>query len=101
MKLTIDSTEPLDRVLPVVGALYGVQVRVAAGDPGATHVASVAGARRARRANGAARRRRSGRDGGAPTTADVRAWARDSGYQVNSRGRVPASVVQAYRDAHR
>ena len=30
MQLTIDSTEPLERVLPVVAALYGVELSVAA-----------------------------------------------------------------------
>lgn len=29
MQLTLDSDEPLERVLEVVGALYGVQVQVA------------------------------------------------------------------------
>lgn len=32
--------------------------------------------------------------------ADVRAWARDQGMKVSDRGRVPANVVEAYREAH-
>ena len=32
--------------------------------------------------------------------AEVRAWARAQGMQVNDRGRVPASVLEAYREAH-
>ncbi|WP_199425074.1 hypothetical protein [Actinotalea solisilvae] len=32
MQLTIDSTEPLDQVLAVVGALYGVRLEVAGTD---------------------------------------------------------------------
>jgi hypothetical protein len=30
----------------------------------------------------------------------IRAWAKDNGYQVSERGRVPASVVDAYEAAH-
>lgn len=30
----------------------------------------------------------------------MRAWARSNGYEVSDRGRVPATVVQAYRAAH-
>jgi hypothetical protein len=30
----------------------------------------------------------------------IREWARRNGHQVSDRGRIPASVVQAYEDAH-
>ena len=30
----------------------------------------------------------------------IRAWAKDNGYDVSERGRVPASVVDAYEAAH-
>lgn len=30
----------------------------------------------------------------------IRAWAKDNGYQVSERGRVPANVLEAYDDAH-
>lgn len=30
----------------------------------------------------------------------VRAWAKSNGYQVSERGRVPASVLEAYEAAH-
>ena len=32
--------------------------------------------------------------------AAVRAWARDNGFEVSSRGRIPRSVAEAYRAAH-
>jgi hypothetical protein len=32
--------------------------------------------------------------------AEVRAWARKNGYQVNDRGRIPFSVMDAYTKAH-
>ena len=37
---------------------------------------------------------------GEPNAADVRAWARENGYDVSTRGRVPADVLQAYAAAH-
>ncbi|KIH99678.1 hypothetical protein LP52_05375 [Streptomonospora alba] len=33
-------------------------------------------------------------------TADIRAWARQQGKQVNDRGRIPASIVAEYEAAH-
>ena len=42
------------------------------------------------------RRRRSGQTDYAP----IRAWAKSNGYQVSERGRVPASVIEAYDAAH-
>lgn len=45
---------------------------------------------------GARKRRRSGQQ---DYTA-IRAWAKDNGFQVSERGRVPANVLEAYDDAH-
>ncbi len=36
---------------------------------------------------------------GASSNADVRSWARQNGFTVSDRGRLPASVVTAYRNA--
>jgi hypothetical protein len=33
-------------------------------------------------------------------TAKIRAWAKEEGYDVNDRGRVPASIREAYEKAH-
>lgn len=30
----------------------------------------------------------------------IRAWAKDNGYDVSERGRIPASVTEAYEAAH-
>lgn len=43
-------------------------------------------------------RRRSG--GGDNRTAQIREWARANGHKVNERGRIPATVVEAYEKAH-
>jgi hypothetical protein len=53
----------------------------------------------ARRAAG---RRRGGRAAAAngPSPADIRAWARDNGFDVPDRGRVSTEVRDAYNAAH-
>jgi len=33
-------------------------------------------------------------------TAEIRAWARDQGMEVNERGRIPSKVIEAYEAAH-
>ena len=50
----------------------------------------------------AASRRRSGRGSGGsgPSPADIRAWARDNGFDVPDRGRVSSEVREAYAAAH-
>jgi hypothetical protein len=49
---------------------------------------------------GAARRASRGRGAGsAIDTAKVREWARESGYDIKDRGRVPADLVAKYRAA--
>jgi hypothetical protein len=48
----------------------------------------------------AAGRRRAGRAGNGPSPADIRAWARDNGFDVPDRGRVSTEVREAYLSAH-
>lgn len=31
-----------------------------------------------------------------PTTAEIRAWARDNGFEVGTRGSLPKAVVEAF-----
>jgi hypothetical protein len=47
-------------------------------------------------AGGARKRRRSGQQ----DYSAVREWAKKNGHQVSERGRVPASVLEAYEAAH-
>lgn len=59
----------------------------------------IAGARRASASTGragSARRRSSS----SSDTAAIRAWANENGHAVSERGRIPATVVEAYRAAH-
>lgn len=56
-----------------------------------------------RRAGGTRGARGAARGGrgtaGGPDTAKIRAWAKENGYDVNDRGRVPASIREAYEKA--
>ncbi len=38
--------------------------------------------------------------GSGQDTAQIRAWAKENGYEVNDRGRVPASIREAYEKAN-
>jgi hypothetical protein len=58
-------------------------------------------ARRAGKGDKSGRRRHSDRDG-RPSRGEataIRTWARENGYQVSDRGRIPKTVVEAYRAA--
>jgi hypothetical protein len=115
VKLTIDSTEALEDTLRVVGALSNVTLEVSAGAGDGSRSAqaptSTSSSSRPARASGARARRRPGRKArnaqtrattkasGQLSTAAVRSWARENGYTVADRGRVPAEVVAAYRNA--
>jgi hypothetical protein len=57
----------------------------------------------ARRVGGRAAGSRGGRGrrrGADNRTAEIREWARANGHKVNERGRIPATVVEAYDKAH-
>jgi hypothetical protein len=57
----------------------------------------------ARKAGGGAaggRRRRSRAASSRERSADIRAWAKARGINVNERGRIPATVVEEYERAH-
>jgi hypothetical protein len=52
-----------------------------------------------RKVGGTRRRRRGGSPSAEVDPKAVRAWAAAKGYEVSNRGRIPASVVEAYRAA--
>lgn len=61
----------------------------------------VAHARKAGTAtSGGGRRRRERPASNREQSASIRSWAKDRGIQVNERGRIPASVVKEYEQAH-
>ncbi len=57
---------------------------------------SVSSGRATAASSGARKRRRTGQH----DYSGVREWAKQNGYQVSERGRVPASVMEAYEAAH-
>ncbi|MGN6599632.1 MAG: histone-like nucleoid-structuring protein Lsr2 [Actinomycetes bacterium] len=66
----------------------------------------VGSARRVGGRSSSGRRRGAGRRAGrqeapaAGSTSDIRAWARENGYDVSERGRISAEVREAYEAAH-
>ncbi len=62
------------------------------------HARRVSGRSTARRSSGA---KKNGAAAAArPDLSEVRAWAREAGYEVSDRGRVSSQILQAYQDAH-
>ena len=57
--------------------------------------------RPAPRSGAAPRRSRAGRGRGDDRVGQIREWARNNGHQVSERGRLSASLVEAYEAAHR
>jgi hypothetical protein len=129
LKLTLDSSEPLEDAMRVLGALYGVTLVVSPDDqdgtrsarktatkPGKKSASKPAGSKgTVNRAPSAARQARpvvpstktaaarskqktARRSVNASSNAEVRSWARQNGFTVSDRGRLPASVVTAYRN---
>jgi len=129
LKLTVDSNEPLDHAMRVVGALYGVTLAVASEDEDAiksySNGADKPATQKPRKATNRKRtakkkppaakatqpvasaadtdaqpeRTTAPRPVGSPSNVEVRAWARENGFTVSDRGRVPASIVTAFRNA--
>jgi Lsr2 len=54
----------------------------------------------ARRQSILGRRRRPRAASSRERSADIRAWAKAHGIQVNERGRIPGHVVEQYEEAH-
>jgi hypothetical protein len=114
VRLTLDSSEPLEDAIRVLGALYGVTLIVSNGQPEAsepTHQPTSrpkradstkprAGAGSAGTQAGKSPERTAPRPAGPPSNAEVRSWARQAGLTVSDRGRVPASVMTSYRSAN-
>jgi Lsr2 len=110
MQLTIDSTEPLDHVLRVVESLYGVQLSATTkpptGKPARPRGAGSA-TPRPRRSGPAqntpkpstASRRSATRSAAKTDPAIIRNWARANGHSIRDRGRVPATILAAYKSS--
>ena len=114
MKITIDSSEPLESAIRVLGAMYDVTLTVATdasspvpkprstGKSASSRTRRRGGVAKAAAAAVSSRRppRASTATANAVSASELRSWARANGYDVSSHGRVPAAVATAYRDAH-
>jgi Lsr2 len=49
---------------------------------------------------GGGRRRRSRTGPGRERSGEIRAWAKQRGYKVSERGRIPATIIQEYEASH-
>jgi hypothetical protein len=65
-----------------------IREELARASTGAAHQAEAPTRRRARQAPGR------------PRSADIRAWARQNGYKVTARGKIPATIVEEYEAAN-
>jgi hypothetical protein len=103
VKLTLDSSEPLEDAMRVVGALYGVTLVLTTEEADVGAPAEKAQTPAARKRTPASRRtareRKPARQR-STSNAEVRSWARQKGLTVSDRGRIPASVMTAYQDSH-
>ena len=95
----------------VTFALDGTTYEIDLSDKNATEMRDVLGkyvsaarkvSSRGTRASGAGRSRATGGGGrmDREQAGAIRDWARKNGHQVSDRGRIPASVVEAYEGAH-
>jgi hypothetical protein len=124
LKLTLDSSEPLEHAMRVVGALYGVTLSLSSDGQEATKPAKKNSGKPANAKKRTARKKTSATrkalpvaaaadaeptqeeqavalgSAGSPSNADLRTWARHNGFTLSDRGRVPAAIVTAYRSAH-
>ncbi len=57
-------------------------------------------ARKASGGAGGTRRRRARTGPGRERSSEIRAWAKQRGYKVSERGRIPAQIISEYDAAH-
>jgi len=111
VQVSFDSAEPLEQVLAILGAVYSTRLTASSGGQEQAVAAPRREARSGRRSRTpvvaaaqpatAGRPRRSGR--AIPARVDVaaaRAWAREQGITVSSRGQLGAAVLAAYQTAN-
>jgi len=83
------------------GTFYEIDLNADnAGDLRGALAPFVESARKVRATKNSAAKRAKGRTGNRERTADIRAWAKQQGKQVNDRGRIPASIVAEYDAVH-
>jgi Lsr2 len=119
VRITLDSSEPLEDAMRVLGAMYDVQLVVSRDheEPIENRSRTADTTTRARKASPRSKKRQSAAriattsagastsrsmpsKRGRPSNAEVRSWARENGLAVSERGRLAQSVMAAYRSAN-
>jgi hypothetical protein len=107
--ILVDDIDGDDAVETVTFGLDGVDYEVDLNENNAEALRSalapyVGAARRVagRKSSGRGRRGQRAAGGGStgPSASEMRRWARENGWDVSERGRVPAEVREAYAAAH-
>lgn len=100
--LLIDDVDGTDAVETITFGLDGVTYEIDLNEKNAgklrDDLATWVG--HARRSGGRKKTGRSAAAAGGPSAAKIRTWARENGYQVSDRGRVPAEVREAFEKAN-
>lgn len=91
---SIDLTDANIAKLDKAMAPFVAAAAKASGTPAETSRASTPSTRKKRTG------RRTSKRANTNTSATVRAWAAENGHEVSARGRIPASVTEAYDQAH-
>jgi hypothetical protein len=95
----LDGSEATETVsFGLDGAVY--EIDLSSGNAGKLRKELAHYVEHARKASAPARRRRARTGPGRERSAQIRAWAKQRGYKVNERGRIPANIVAEYEAAH-
>ena len=113
LKLSIDFTDPLEDAIRVLGAMYNVTLVTPSNNTAkkvsAKRVPTMAtkrggnagtGSRTSQKTSGETPAIESTQNAaGRASTAELRSWAREHGFTVSDRGRIPATISAAYNQA--
>jgi nucleoid-associated protein Lsr2 len=95
----LDGSEATETVtFGLDGALY--EIDLSSGNAGKLRKELAHYVEHARKASAPTRRRRARTGPGRERSAQIRLWAKQRGYKVNERGRIPANIVAEYEAAH-
>ena len=114
LKVTIDSTESLEDAVRVLGAMYNVTLVVSSPEEKTSASAKRSPRTATARSGNAGTRSRTPKkqrikppttesahsNGNRASTSELRSWAREHGFSVSGRGRIPASIRAAYDQAN-
>lgn len=101
--LLVDDLDGSEATETVSFGLDGVsyEIDLSAGNAGQLRKELAQYVEHGRKAGGVLGRRRRQRNGaGREQSARIREWAKDRGFKVNERGRIPANIVAEYEAAH-